>query len=167
MALKNPRLTLTLTPSLAAQLRRLSELTGNSQAALISELLEGNEAVFARLIKLLEAAQAAKGDMVAQFSADMDQAQEKIERQLGLALEAIDVPGEGLLLKDAERIKRRSAKRTAAEGTRLRGGSEPGSAAPRREVPTPISNRGVRSTTKTAEKPTTMRVSRGSGRDSV
>jgi DNA-binding ferritin-like protein len=121
MPTKNPRLTLTLSPSLAAQLRRMSELTGNSQAALISELLEGNEKVFARLIQVLEAAKSAKGDMVAKFSEDMGAAQQKIEAQLGLALEAIDEPTHSLL-KEAERIKRRGA-RTTGEGTRLRGGS--------------------------------------------
>ena len=121
MPTKNPRLTLTLSPSLAAQLRRMSELTGNSQAALISELLEGNDKVFARLIQVLEAAQSAKGDMVAKFSQDMDSAQAKIEAQLGLALEAIEEPTRSLL-EDSERIKRRGA-RTPREGTRLRGGA--------------------------------------------
>ena len=56
MATKNPRLTITLQPSLAAQLRRLSELTGNSQSSLIAELLEGSGPVFDRMIKVMEAA---------------------------------------------------------------------------------------------------------------
>ena len=60
MATKNPRLTITLTPSLAAQLRRLSELTGNSQSSLIAELLDGSGPVFDKMIQVLEAAAIAK-----------------------------------------------------------------------------------------------------------
>ena len=59
MPAKNPRLTITLQPVLAAQLRRLSELTGNSQSALIAELLEGSEPIFTRMIQVLEAAEQA------------------------------------------------------------------------------------------------------------
>ena len=63
MPTKNPRLTMTLTPTTAAQHRRLSELTGSSQASLISELLEGRSS-FSKLIHVLEAAHLAKGQMI-------------------------------------------------------------------------------------------------------
>ena len=56
MTTKNPRLTITLEPALAAQIKRMSELTGNSQSAIISELLDGSAPVFERVIKVLEAA---------------------------------------------------------------------------------------------------------------
>ena len=55
------RLTITLQPTLAAQLRKLSQLTGNSQSALIGELLEGSGPVFDRMIQVMEAAKTAKG----------------------------------------------------------------------------------------------------------
>lgn len=124
MPTKNPRLTLTLSPPLAAQLRRLSELTGNSQAGLISELLEGNTNVFARLIRLLEAAHEAKGSMVTQFVEDMNMAQSKIEKQFALSLEALDLatpePHTAPLLEGVEQVKRRAG-RTAPEGPRPAG----------------------------------------------
>lgn len=137
MATKNPRLTFTLTPTLAAQFRRLSELTGQSQAGIISELLEGNEVVFAKLIKMLEAAKSAKGDMVAQFSSDLQTAQGQMERQLGLTLDAIEVSSQSLLV-DAEKVKRRKGK-TPSEASPV-------------PIPTPLSNRGVRSAQKQGKK---------------
>lgn len=125
MPTKNPRLTMTLSPPLAAQLRRMSELTGNSQAALVSELLEGNSAVFDRLIRLLEAARDAKGEMVAQFVEDMNAAQTKIEQHLNLSLEALDVATPAAdevpsLLEGVEKVKRRAG-RAAPEGPRPAG----------------------------------------------
>ena len=64
MPAKNPRLTITLQPTLAAQLRKLSELTGNSQSSLIGDLLEGSGPVFDRMIKVMEAAKTAKSPCV-------------------------------------------------------------------------------------------------------
>lgn len=140
MPTKNPRLTMTLSPPLAAQLRRMSELTGNSQAALVSELLEGNSAVFDRLIRLLEAARDAKGEMVAQFVEDMNAAQSKIEQQLNLSLEALDVATPAPqdfppLLEGVEKVKRRAG-RAAPEGPRPAG--KPARTAPERRPRDPL-----------------------------
>ena len=63
MTTKNPRLTITLQPALSAQFRRLSELTGQSQSSIIAELLSGSEPVLERMIRVLEAAEAAKGEL--------------------------------------------------------------------------------------------------------
>ena len=133
MPAKNPRLTITLQPSLAAQLRKLSELTGNSQSGLIGELLEGSGPVFDRLIQVLEAAKTAKESMRGKLTDDMDAAQSKIEGAMGIALESFD-QFTGSLFDDAEAVTRR-----ARRGPAPRGGSGLGAAAP-----TPISNRGVR-----------------------
>ena len=65
----------------------LSELTGNSQASLVSELLEGQEVVFARVIQSLEAAKLVKEEMKSSLRADLDRSQQVIEAQLGLVLE--------------------------------------------------------------------------------
>lgn len=134
----NPRLTITLEPTLAAQLRRLSELTGNSQSKLIAELLEGSTEVFDRLIRLLEAAHTAKDSLRSSTVKDLEAAQAKVEQQLGLALDTMDTASMPLL-KQAEVITRR-----AARGSRgaLRSGA-PGATAPKAAPP---SNRGVRST---------------------
>lgn len=143
MPTANPRLTITLQPSLAAQLRRMSELTGNSQSALISELLDGVGPVFDRLITVLEAASEARGALTGSLTQDLDDAQARIGSQLGLALEHFD-EGTRPILDAAEAVRRRRAKGAPPAGTlRALGG-----------VPTPISNRGVRLDPKTSKKPT-------------
>ena len=133
MPAKNPRLTITLQPSLAAQLRKLSELTGNSQSGLIGDLLEGSGPVFDRLIQVLEAAQTAKDSMRGKLTQEMGAAQSKVEDALGMALEGFD-DLTGSLLDEAEAVTRRARK-----GPAERDGAGLGAAAP-----TPISNRGVR-----------------------
>lgn len=141
MPAKNPRLTITLPPSMHAMLRRLSELTGNSQSALIAGLLEGSEPVLARTIHVLEAAEEAKEAMRGKLAADMAQAQGQVESQLGLALESFD-KWTGHLLEEVEQVKRRArgagGSRRPARATRV--------------PPTPPSNRGVRSPTATTTK---------------
>lgn len=149
MPTNNPRLTITLEPKLAAQLRKLSELTGNSQSNLITTLLDTQGPVFDRLIRVLEAADAAKESLKGHQLADqMKEAQERIEKQFGLALDHFDEVTDDLL-KDAETIKRRKVKSTA-----LRSALAPA----RRAAPvasavtqTPPSNRGVRSTQPSAK----------------
>lgn len=109
MPTKNPRLTMTLSPPIAEKLRRISELTGNSQASLISDLLEGCTAVFDRLILVLETAETAKDQMVSQFVDDMEVSQEELEQKFFLALAEFEkaVPPEP---EHAESIPRRGRK---------------------------------------------------------
>jgi hypothetical protein len=141
MPAKYPRLTITMRPGLHALLQRLSELTGQSQSALIFELLDGAEPVLSRVIRLLEAATMAKEEMRGKLSQEMQGAQERIEQQLALSLDAI---GEGdvgeLLTEHVEGPRRR--RRKAARGAPPAGvpGGLPAE-------PTPLSNRGVRSLT--------------------
>lgn len=130
MPAKNPRLTITLQPTLAAQLRKLSELTGNSQSALIGELLEGSGPVFDRMIQVMEAAKTAKEAMRGRIAGDIEQAQSRLEEGLGMALEGFD-QWTCSLLDEAEAVTRR--------GVGKRSAARPGASAP-----TPISNRGVR-----------------------
>lgn len=117
-----------------ARLRRLSELTGNSQSALVSDLLKECGPVLDRLINVLEAAEAAKADLPATLVRDMEVAQSRVEAQLGLALDDYDKVTSGLF-DQAEKIRRRSA--SASTRKRAGGGAMAGG-------PTPMSNRGVR-----------------------
>ena len=110
MTAKNPRLSVTLKPSLAAQLRRLSELTGNSQSAIIGDLLDGSGPVFDRLIQVLEAAKTAKESMKGKIAGDLEQAQGKMEDALGIAMESFD-QFTGSLLDEAEAVTRRARRR--------------------------------------------------------
>jgi len=141
MPTKNPRLTITLQPSLAAQLRTLSELTGSSQSSLIADLLDGSGPVFDRMIQVLQAAKTAKEAMKGKLVADMEEAQTKMEGALGIAMEGFDL-FTGSLLDEAEAVTRR-----ARRGPALRGGVGRGAGAL-----TPISNRGVRLDPKATKK---------------
>lgn len=90
MPTNNPRLTLALPPELARVLKRLSELTDNSQSALIVDLLQQSRPVFDRLIAVLEAAEAAREHLRTEMASNLEAAQSAIEQQLGLALGAMD-----------------------------------------------------------------------------
>ena len=148
MPAKNPRLTITLQPSLAAQLRKLSELTGNSQSGLIGELLEGSGPVFDRMIQVLEAAETAKEAMRGRIAGDMEQAQTRLEKGLGMALEGFD-QWTGSLLDEAEAVTRRGRASAAPH-------------APAATAPTPLSNRGVRSDPKPSKTPLKTTISASS-----
>lgn len=138
MPTQNPRLTVTLKPSTYAQLQAVSRLTGGSLSSMIAEILEQSEPVFSRLIQVLTAAEKAKQDVRDRFGADLEKAQTKIEKQLGLSLGEFDrLSGE--LLHDAEKVRRRL--RRVPSGASLAGHARSSA-----RTVTPPSNRGVRST---------------------
>lgn len=145
MPTANPRLTITLEPSVSACLRRLSEATGNSQSKLIAELLEGSVPVFERVIATIEAAKLASDEIRGKLATDMQSAQDRMEAQLGFVLNEFD-DATAPLMEVVEVVKRRARKGT---GARARSAVR---AAP--EVPsTPMSNRGVRSTANPVKTP--------------
>lgn len=133
----NPRITVTLTPSVHAVLRRLSALTRNSQSAMVGDLLSQSLPVLERMCKILEAAEKVRGNTMADITTDMTAAQERLEKQMGLALETMDA-GVAPLLAEAERIDRRGGRSGRAPAR----GQGPASPAPKGLL-TPISNRGV------------------------
>lgn len=138
MPTKNPRLTVTLQPGTSAQLAELSRLTGDSQSAIIADILEKSAPVFERVIRVLAAAEEAKAELKGRMASDLDKAQDKIERQLGLALEGLD-QYTGSLLDEVEAVRRRARRVPPGQP----GGGTSGA---RRARSTPPSNRGVRST---------------------
>lgn len=142
MPTNNPRLTITLQPTLSAQLRTLSGLTGNSQSALIADLLEGSSPIFDRMITVLQAAEDAKLSMRGSVGADLKSASDQLEKQLGLTLEAIDRVAERPMLEVMEKVQRR-ARRTAPDGAHSAPAGTGAAAVGTKR--TPISNRGVRS----------------------
>ena len=144
MPTTNPRLSVTLRPSTAATLRRLSELTGNSQSAMVSELLEQSEPVFQRMTVLLEAAQRAQKEAKAGMAESMERAQSRLEKTLGVVMTEFDDYTGDLLagLEDVQRRARREPARQAAAGA-----PAPAAALPLSAKRPPLSNRGVRNTT--------------------
>ena len=145
MSTTKPRITITLEPVTALQLKRISELTGNSQSAMVSEVLEQAVPVFDRLIKVLEAAELAKQSaelakqsVRVQSVGNLDAAQKRIERQMGLVLEDFD-ESTAPLLKELEQVTRRGRRKVGDAALHTHSGEPVG-----RKL-TPPSNRGVRS----------------------
>lgn len=157
MPTQNPRLTVTLEPSIAARLRRVSELTGNSQGSMVADILSQSAPVFDRLIKLLEAAEVAQVAAREEAASRLEKAQVKIEKQLGLMLDWMDESSRPLL-DQAESVSRRR-RYSGGKGAPLAGDR-----ARRRGTavasPTPLSNRGVRSETQKPGKQALARVPR-------
>lgn len=156
MSTTKPRITITLEPVTALQLKRISELTGNSQSSMVSEVLEQAVPVFERLIKILEAAELAKQSAkLAQRSVKLksvqglDDAQRRIEAQLSLAIEDFD-NGTAPLLDELEKVQRRARKGVPLAGKGSAHVAVPSGAksVARKAVSTPLSNRGVRSAQK-------------------
>ena len=138
MPAKSPRITVTLTPAVAAALRTMSELAGNSQSAIVGEILEQSTPMFERVVKVLQAAKRLKESsnrererIASSIADDLEVAQARLEAQLGLQLEDLDRTA-GDLADQAEKVERR-------------GVGERAERAPRRPAApaTPMSNRGV------------------------
>jgi hypothetical protein len=145
----NPRITITLEPSIHALLRRLSAVSKDSQSSIVSGILAQSAPVLERVIAVLEAAQAASEHLKTEAATSLVAAHSQIERQLGLALEAMD-EGVKPLLDEAEKVRRRTAGPTKRR-SRARGSDG---------LPTPMSNRGVTPSSinkKTTEKKTQVR----------
>ena len=130
MPASNPRITITLAPQVHAILRRLSELTGNSQSGLVGELLLESMPVFERMVQVLQAAEKLKAEAdasKASIGKGLVEAQGKLERQLGLALETWDAASKPIV-DAAEQVDRRRGREARTR---------------RRSTSTPMSNRGV------------------------
>lgn len=134
----NPRITITITPELHAVLRRLSELSGQSQSGIVGELLGESVPVFERMVTVLEAAQKLKAEAergTEELKAGLIDAQQKLERQMGLMLHDLD-EGFRPILEAAEKVDRRAGRAADVRGARA--GVRPAKASA-----TPMSNRGV------------------------
>lgn len=133
MATTNPRITVTLAPEVHAVLRRVAQLAGNSQSAIVGDLLLSSLPVFDRMVKALEAAESLKqeGMKAPQAIKDsLERAQARLEAQLDLSLGDMD---QGLrpLLQAAEKVSRRAAGGRASR-------SEAGAAVGRKGRSTPV-----------------------------
>lgn len=125
-----------------AILRRLSELTGNSQSSMVGELLQSSQHVFERMAAVLEAAHKLKAEGMKapdQMRESLEAAQAKLETQLGIAYDHID-EGFRPILDEAEKVSRRAG---AGAGTGRRSARPAPAPAPARGQKPPISNRGV------------------------
>jgi len=145
MPTSNPRLTITLTPAVAAVLREMSALAGNSQSAIVGELLETSLPVFERVVRALSAAHTIHESARAEIAAGLESAQTRLEAQLPLLMSESDDAFRPLL-EAAEAVSRRKGRSVASGGLTAQRASAPRSrAAPQRAADPRTSNRGVRS----------------------
>lgn len=133
----NPRLTITLKPEVHSILRRMSALTENSQSAIVGDLLESSLPVFERVVKVMEAANAAKESLSSDVAGGLARAQSKIEAQLGLALGEMDEAYRPIL-EQAKGSKRTAKSGSAADQARPAGGAVSGGETHAQGVSTPV-----------------------------
>lgn len=126
MSLKNPRLSITLTPKTDAILRRLSAVTGNSIGSIISDLLDDAGPVYERAAKTLEGARDAMAKARREVVADMRNDQNEIHRKFFGSFDIEpeqEVDARQMDLLDDENGVRRRARR-ASHPPYLTGGSQ-------------------------------------------
>ena len=85
MPTKNPRLSVVLSPSMAATLAALSEATGESASSLVRGLLEQAEPAFVRMLHLVNAAAQAKGQINDGVSQSLGRVVSDLEDAMALA----------------------------------------------------------------------------------
>lgn len=132
MPATNPRISVTVPPSVEAVLSRLSELTGQSKSSLIAEVLETSMPVFERMATVIEAAKQAKDSLKAQTVKDMEAAEAKLHEIMGVTMDIFDestLP----ILQEAERIQRRAS--TVRTDGRMRASAPPARPKPAAQPP--------------------------------
>jgi hypothetical protein len=128
----NPRITVTVTPSVAAVLAELSEVSGQSQSSHVAELLEASLPVLQRVVLTIRAAKDVQQDARDNIVAGLERAQAKAEKQLDLLIEGWD-EASAPLLAQAESIRRRAKKRVFKDPPSLTGGL--GAGKPKKRMP--------------------------------
>lgn len=137
MPTQNPRVNVTLSPSLDDLVRRLAVHQRVSKAEVLRELLEVAEPALRRACRLMEAAVTAPAALRAAMASAMELSQDKAEERLA---QVLGMDGSGLvdLVSAAESVRGRRPRRgrLGAHGAGGGGASNP-----------PASNRGVKSGT--------------------
>lgn len=85
MPAKNPRLSVVLSPSLAATLAALSHATEESASGIVRGLLEQSEPALLRMVQLVAAAKAAKGQIGEGVSQSLGKVVADLEDAMALA----------------------------------------------------------------------------------
>lgn len=114
MATLNPRLSVTLKPSTAALLQRMSELTEQSRSSIVSEILESSEPIFERMVEVLQAANLVKNDLKEGTKKRLEKAESQLHEQLGVTMDIFDDSFRPIL--DAAEVVRRRGRRADRNG---------------------------------------------------
>lgn len=151
MTTTNPRVHVTLSPSLFDLVGSMARAQRVSRSQVLRELLEAAEPALQRVVKMIEAAERAKGAVKAGFAEELLRSQQVLERELEHNLSMVDGVSTDLVSL-AQRIegRRPGRDRVSEHGA----GGAPGNP--------PASNRGVKSVKTTKDAPTPPASLRGS-----
>lgn len=159
MATNNPRITITLHPDTYAIVKELARLNSESMSATVGGLLDQVAPVLQRIATVLTAAEQAKAAVKDRLADDMEEAQAKMEKSLGVVLDDFEAMGQPFLDLFAD-VQRKAPKGAKAERARAprKGPAGKGPRLLAARSATPPSNRGVRSHPKKGSKPILARV---------
>ena len=129
--MKNPRISVVLTPSLAALLAQMAEETGESAASFVRDLLIQSEPALHRMLQLVVAAKSAKG----QIGSGLHDTMDRVLRDLEGAAERAQHAGDHLIAdlvaqSEAIRPRRRAAAPSGKRSAEGRGGLSEGGSTP-------------------------------------
>lgn len=137
MPTNNPRIAVTLPPSLDLLIGRLALHGRSSKSSVVRELLEAAEPALSRTVALMEAAHKAAAGLRGNLAQQLEAAQSDAERQLGGLLSQLDEATADLVRRAETINERRPAGVTRVAAARLSAATKAGDP--------PASNRGVKS----------------------
>jgi hypothetical protein len=137
MPTTNPRVNVTLSPSLDALVARMARLQEVSKSQVLRELLEAAEPALQRAATFIEAASRARAEVLGGIGQSLEQAQDSLERNMHRELSKLDAMTADLV-DQAEAVKGRRRRRAASPAV------APPQLRPEPQNP-PASNRGVKS----------------------
>jgi len=143
MATTNPRVQVTLSPSLDTLVRHLAMHQRTSKSQVLRELLEAAEPALQRAVVLMDAASKATAEVKVGLARSLDRAQDVAEDHLGSMLMRMDRMSADLVSQAEAVVGRRPARKGSS---RARDVARPAPKDP------PSSNRGVKSS-KTGRRP--------------
>lgn len=124
MAASNPRISVVLSPSLAATLSALSEASGESVSALVRQFLEQAEGPLQRMVALLEAARLAKGRVSSGLAGSLDRTVSELEDVMAV-MDSRMARATRDLVAEAQAVKGRRRPRPGAAGAGAAASSTP------------------------------------------
>ena len=143
MPTTNPRVNVTLSPSLDSLVTRLSGLERVSKSMVLRELLEAAEPSLMHAVALMEAAQGAGAEARKRIAQDMEATIAAAQGVQGLA-HRLAFNSNRDIVAEAEAIRGRRPPRGGSAAT-ASGGQKASTSAPKRRKRPPSSNRGVKS----------------------
>ena len=141
MPTENPRVNVTLSPSLYDLVGAMARAQRVSRSQVLRELLEAAEPALQRVVKMIDAAERAKGAVKAGFAENLLRSQQVLEQEMERQLAMVDGVSTDLVTL-AQRVEGRRPGR--ARGSAHGAGGAPGGNPP-------ASNRGVKSAKSTQD----------------